>query len=194
MKLLYLALLVHGSSVCLGNPKRGLVYVPNSAWPQDDELWIQSGSALTWYYTYNAHPNPRYSGLEFVPMMWGVGSNPESTSFLDSITKLLDAGTKITHALSFNEPDMRSEWGGSNVAPAKAARAYIANFLPLRDRGVKVGLPAVSGAGTGINWLREFAGNCTQLLKADCKYDFLPVHWYDNFGGLKAHINEAARE
>ncbi|KAK7215837.1 hypothetical protein V2G26_003840 [Clonostachys chloroleuca] len=84
--------------------------------------------------------------------------------------------------------------GGSDLTPAKAARGYVANFVPLRSRGIKLGLPSVSGAGWGIQWLREFEGNCTQLLNRKCEYDFVPVHWYDNFGGFMSHIDEAIAE
>lgn len=198
MNLLHLALLAASVRVCSGSVKRGLIYIPNEAWPQDDSVWIQDGSTLTWYYTYGDQPNPRYkspqSALEFVPMMWGMGGNPDDTSFRDSIIKQLEAGANIRYVLSFNEPDMRSDWGGSNIEPAKAARGYIANMLPLKERGIKIGLPAVSGASWGIQWLREFAGNCTEVLNEKCQYDFLPVHWYDNLGGLKAHIDEATHE
>jgi hypothetical protein len=196
MKTFNLAILAaYGTLSTAVSSKRGLIYIPNERTPQDDALWVQDGSVLSWYYTYTDRPNSAYDGkLEFVPMMWGMGDNPDDTRFLESITSQLDAGADITHALAFNEPDLRNDWGGSDLEPARAARGYVANFLPLRRRGLKVGLPAVSGAGWGIQWLRDFRDNCTQLLNADCEYDFLPVHWYDNFGGLQAHIDEAIQE
>lgn len=191
------------STVAAANPKRGLIYIPNSQWPQDDAIWTQPKSVLSWYYTYNDRPNPQYSpphsGLEFVPMMWGMGGNTSDNSFYNSIMQLKNNGVNIQHALSFNEPDMRSDWGGSDLTPVKAAQGYVANFIPLRRKGIKVGMPAVSGAGWGIQWLRDFRGNCTEIMVAKglgskCEYDFLPVHWYDNLGGLQSHINEAANE
>ena len=132
-------------------------------------------------------------------MMWGMGSNLNDTSFHDSIVNQKNSGLDIQHVLSFNEPDMRSDWGGSDLTPNKAAYGYIANFMPLRKLGIKIGLPAVSGAGWGIQWLRDFRDNCTQIvvqqgLGSQCEYDFLPVHWYDNLGGLQSHINEAVTE
>ncbi|KAK5991858.1 Alkali-sensitive linkage 1-like protein [Cladobotryum mycophilum] len=177
--------------------KRGLIFIPNSNWPQDNSIWVKPGSDLTWYYTYNNQPAPDFahipqSQFEFVPMMWGVGPNPDQdTAFLNSVRQLISNGTNVTHVMSYNEPDAPAEWGGSNVSPANAARAWKANFAPLKKQGIKVGLPAVTGAPSGLLWLKQFVGNCTLLLGSPCSYDFLPVHWYDNFGGLQSHVNEA---
>ncbi|OLN87536.1 Alkali-sensitive linkage protein 1-like protein 3 [Colletotrichum chlorophyti] len=182
--------------------KRGLVYTPNNTWPQDNKIWIQQGSDLTWYYNYQEEPSPTFSSksqaeFEFVPMMWGVSSaNPEDTTFLEKVKSLIkDRDINITHALGFNEPDGPHIYGGSDVAPALAARAWVANFIPLQEMGVKVGLPACTGAPGGLPWLKQFLGNCSELISTDgnkknCTYDFLPVHWYDNFEGLASHIGE----
>jgi hypothetical protein len=177
-----------------GSPKRGLIYIPNSTTLEDDAIWVQPGAELTWYYTYNDRPNPLYSSLEFVPMMWGMGGNSDDASFHDSVVRLIEGGQQISHVLAFNEPDLPNEWGGSNIEPARAARGYVANFVPLGSRGIKLGLPAVSGASWGITWLREFVGNCTELLQTPCPYDFVPAHWYDNYGGLVAHVEEKITE
>lgn len=195
MKLLLIFLIAVTQAICGSSPKRGLIYIPNAATPEDDAIWVKPDAKLTWYYTYNDRPVPQYSGLEFVPMMWGMGNNLDDTSFRDSIVRQIEGGQKIEHVLAFNEPDLRIDWGGSDLLPAKAARGYIANFVPLHERGIKVGLPAVSGAGWGITWLREFVGNCTEILHGQkCPFDFVPVHWYDNYGGLVSHIEEAIAE
>ncbi|KAK1573617.1 glycosyl hydrolase catalytic core-domain-containing protein [Colletotrichum navitas] len=181
--------------------KRGLVFTPNPNWPQDNKIWVQQGSDLTWYYNYQEIPSPAFSSIpqdrfEFVPMMWGVSSNPEDTTFLTSVQSLInDKGINITHALGFNEPDGPTQYGGSNIAPAIAAKAWVANFIPLQELGVKVGLPACTGAPSGLPWLKQFLGNCSEIIsdggdKKNCTYDFLPVHWYDNFAGLASHIGE----
>ncbi|EFQ33728.1 hypothetical protein CGRA01v4_12274 [Colletotrichum graminicola] len=181
--------------------KRGLVFTPNPNWPQDNKVWVQQGSDLTWYYNYQEIPSPAFSSIpqdrfEFVPMMWGVSSNPEDTTFLKSVQSLIDdKGINITHALGFNEPDGPTQYGGSNIAPAVAAKAWVANFIPLQELGVKVGLPACTGAPGGLPWLKQFLGNCSEIISAggdkkNCTYDFLPVHWYDNFAGLASHIGE----
>lgn len=180
--------------------KRGLCYTPNANHPDDNKVWVQSGSDLKWYYNYQSTPSPIYSSLsqdsfEFIPMMWGVGPNPNDTTFLQDVKKLIDGGTKIKHVLGFNEPDTSSAYGGSNIQPADAALAWVANFEPLGKMGVKLGLPACTGGWGSLPWLKQFLGNCSSLVstgtvKKNCTWDFLPVHWYDNFGGLASHIGE----
>lgn len=180
--------------------KRGLVFTPSPQHVEDNKIWVQEGSDLTWYYNYQNLPSPAFAHLsqdefEFVPMMWGINNgNPEDTTFLEDVTNLIDQGTKIKHVLGFNEPDI-SHSGGSGSDPKDAARAWVANFEPLAKKGVKLGLPAVTGAPSGFVWLKDFLGNCSALIsddkhKKNCTWDFVPVHWYDNFGGLASHIGE----
>lgn len=197
----FLTLLLVSSAAATRSAKRGLVFIHNDNWPQDDSIWAQGGSDLTWYYNYGQEPSPQLSNvpqsrLEFVPQKWGISSNPEDTSFSQYVTHLIDSGTSIKAVLAYNEPNYPYDWGGSQITPTNAARAWIADFVPLQKRGVKIGLPAVSGSPDGLVWLEQFIGNCTNLLiqkgaGSQCPYDFLPVHWYDNFEGLQSHINEA---
>ncbi|KND87067.1 Alkali-sensitive linkage protein 1 [Tolypocladium ophioglossoides CBS 100239] len=180
--------------------KRGLCFTPNEAHPQDNQVWVKPGSDLKWYYNYQSLPSPAYASLsqddfEYIPMMWGVGSNPNDTTFYDQVKKLVDDGTKIQHVLGFNEPDGPADQGGSNIKPKDAAQAWVANFEPLGKMGIKLGLPACTGSLGGLPWLKQFLGNCSELVstgseKKNCTWDFLPVHWYDNFAGLASHIGE----
>jgi hypothetical protein len=46
-----------------------------------------------------------------------------------------------------------------------------------------------------LPWLKQFLSNCSALISTDnqkknCTFDFLPVHWYDNFAGLASLIGE----
>jgi hypothetical protein len=182
--------------------KRGLCFIPNADHVQDNKIWIQEGSDLTWYYNYQELPSPAFSEkpqdeFEFIPMMWGANAeNPEDTTFLSSVRDLIEQGTDIKHALGFNEPDADHTWGGSDIKPEIAARAWVANFEPLGEMGVKLGLPSCTGRPEGFDWLKQFLGNCSSILskgqdkKKNCTWDFVPVHWYDNFGGLQSHIKE----
>ncbi|RWA04477.1 hypothetical protein EKO27_g10629 [Xylaria grammica] len=177
--------------------KRGLVFVPNKDSPEDNKIWVQDGSDLTWYYNYGTTPAPAFadqsqSDFEFVPMLWG---SIEDTSFLDSVNTLIDSGRNISHVLTFNEPDGPSQYGGSDIDPSKAAQVWVNNIIPLSEKGIKVGLPACTGATTGIPWLQEFLGQCSQLISTDgndknCSYDFVTIHWYGNFEGLASHLGE----
>ena len=178
------------------SPKRGLVYVPNKETPEDDEVWVRSGSDLTWYYNYEKEPSAAFAGLAqedfaFVPMLWGP---IDDASFRESVEAQIEAGRNITHVLAFNEPDGPTQYGGSDVAPARAAEVWVRNIEPLAAYGVKLGLPACTGGWGGIPWLQQFLGNCSELISADggrrrnCTYDFVNIHWYGNFEGLASHM------
>ncbi|KAI3319460.1 glycoside hydrolase family 128 protein [Xylariaceae sp. AK1471] len=177
--------------------KRGLVFVPNKHSPEDNKIWIEDGSDLTWYYNYNPTPAPAFAStsqndFEFVPMLWG---SIDDTAFLNSVNDLIDGGRNISHVLTFNEPDGPSQYGGSNILPSKAAQVWVDNIEPLAEKGVKVGLPACTGGQGGIPWLQQFLGNCSGLISTDgneknCSYDFVTIHWYGNFEGLASHLGE----
>lgn len=199
-----LALLAVGLASATGDDKRGLCFVHNKEKPQDDKIWVQPGSDLTWYYNYEDTPSAVYESIpqeqfEFVPMMWGVGSDPSDTTFLENVKGLISSGTNITHVLGFNEPDAANDVGGSNLEPKVAAEAWVANFEPLGEMGVKLGLPACTGGWGSMPWLKQFLGNCTEIKSRggptrNCTWDYLPVHWYDNFEGLASHIGERLAE
>ncbi|PNY26365.1 Alkali-sensitive linkage protein 1 [Tolypocladium capitatum] len=196
----FAALLAVAGIGSAASSKRGLCFTPNEAHPDDNHVWVKSGSDLKWYYNYQGLPSPAYSPLsqddfEYIPMMWGVGSNPNDTAFYDQVKKLVDDGTKVKHVLGFNEPDGPADQGGSNIKPKDAAQAWVANFEPLGKMGIKLGLPACTGSPGGLPWLKQFLGNCSELVstggdKKNCTWGFLPVHWYDNFAGLASHIGE----
>lgn len=183
-------------------PKRGLVFVPTEDHPSDNAVWVKKGSPLTWYYNYRDVPSSAFAGIaqekfEFVPMMYGVDEkDPSKTDFLSKVEAMIDDNLNITHALSFNEPDSAAEGSGSEVDPAIAAEAWVANFEPLREKGVKVGLPACSGKGGGLEWLESFVEECAEIVsegedeRRNCSWDFLPVHWFGSFDGLASHVGE----
>ncbi|KAJ3520302.1 hypothetical protein NM208_g13762 [Fusarium decemcellulare] len=195
-----LAVALAGIATATPDHKRGLCYVPNNDHAKDDNIWVQNGSDITWYYNYGDQPSPPYQNIpqeqfEFVPMMWGVGSDSSDTTFLENVKGLINDGTNITHVLGFNEPDATSDVGGSNLDPKIAAQAWIANFEPLGEIGIKLGLPACTGGWGSMPWLKQFLGNCSEIKskggpKKNCTWDYLPVHWYDNFEGLASHIGE----
>lgn len=166
--------------------KRGLIYIPNAATPQDNTIWTQTGSYLTWYYNYQASPSPEIpTSLQFVPMLWGAPSATDN-SFLTNVQSLISSGMNISYVLSFNEPDGTSATGGSNITPQVAAQTWIRVLEPLRKMGVKLGAPAVTGAPTGFTWLQSFFAACN----GGCTVDFFPVHWYGNFEGLASHMGQ----
>lgn len=185
----------------LSSPKRGLVFTPNDTTRGDDTIWIQEPTSLTWYYNYEATPEPKFqdiaqSEFEFVPMLWGAPQSLDDTSFLSTVKGLIeDRGINITNVLSFNEPDGPFVYGGSNMEPAAAARVWVNNMIPLQEMGVRVGLPACTGAPSGLPWLQNFLAECSKLISTgdearNCTYDFVTIHWYGNFEGLASHMGQ----
>lgn len=170
------------------SPKRGLIFMPNSNWPKDDQVWLSGPNNLTWYHNYQSNPSPEsnYAAIpqkqiQFVPTMWG--GNENDTDFLGNVTALMGvdlskgdkdkgaAATKrnITHVMTFNKPDQPFDVGGSEMEPRVAAKAWIKNIIPLRRLGVKVGMPLVDkphtgGKGEDKSWLDLFFANCSGLL------------------------------
>ncbi|KAF4421782.1 Interferon-induced GTP-binding Mx2 [Fusarium acutatum] len=167
--------------------KRGLIYIPNSDFPNDDKVWVQKHSDLTWYYNYKPHPSPVYennTSLQFVPMLWGAPDGFDDTSFLENVTAQIISGRNITYVMGFNEPDNSMANGGSDMKPKDAARYWIKQLEPLRKLGISLGAPAVTGAPSGFTWLADFVEAC----KGNCTFDFIPIHWYGSFDGMASHI------
>ncbi len=175
------------------SPKRGLVFVPpKSAKDQhDNQIWVENNSDLTWYYNYQVQPSPAYanrsqSEFEFVPMLWST-----STTFYSEVKALIDGGRNISHVLAYNEPDGTSATGGSQIDPSVAATNWISQIEPLRKLGVKVGAPAVTGSPGGFTWLESFFDACASQ-GTNCTIDFIPIHWYGDFGGLASHMGQVS--
>jgi hypothetical protein len=174
--------------------KRGLVDIATKN-PSDDQIWIRKGSDLTWYYNYQAEPSSAYTSdasFEFVPMLFGSPDDLSSTDtpFLTSIQNQMKAGANITYILAYNEPDSQSSTGGSGIPADTAADVWMRNVAPLRDQGIKVGLPAVTGSPDGFNWLANFNTSCSALNAKGCEADFIPVHWYGDFQGFASHVGQ----
>jgi hypothetical protein len=189
--------LVASPALAAKSAKRGLASVPNENWPDDDAIWVRPDSPLSWYYNFQWNVSAVYASLpqdqvEFVPMMWGGGSN--DTNFLGNVTALMNCSQpgggcrNITHVMSFNSPDQPSSNGGGDMAPAVAAQAWLRNLAPLRERfGVKLGLPIVGDPRGG--WMDPFLKNCSRLNKdKECEFDFVPFHSFGNISVLQDRV------
>lgn len=168
------------------SPKRGLCYVQGED-PEDDRTWDHAESDLSWYYNFQANPIGGIDDkLQYVPMLWGEDSSDDlDGSFFDVVKGHIDSGRDIEYVLGFNEPD-GCEGGGSCIDPDKAAEVWIDQIEPLKDLGLKLGAPAVTGSPRGLRWLQDFYTECD----GGCKTDFLPIHWYGNFEGMAAYIGQ----
>jgi hypothetical protein len=190
-------------ALATSSSKRGLAYTPNnrSLYPEDSYVWTRQPSDLTWYYDYVSYPISTYSNLsqsafEFVPMMGWAPTDPSDTEFLKNVTSLIkDHGINIKNVMTFNEPDLGIQGGGSQVDPAFGAKVWVNNIIPLQKMGIRVGLPACSGGPGGIPWTKQFLDSCSKLISTqgktqNCTYDFVGVHWYGDFKGLAGHLGE----
>lgn len=144
--------------------KRGLNY-NNATWAN----YFVGHPQITWAYNWGWPSNGLDSSFEFVPMLWGVPSGPDS----DWTNTALAA----KNILGFNEPDLGSQ---ANTIPSVAAAGFQAYFQPLAGK-VNIGGPAVTNAGygdlpyMGLGWSDSFLADCK-----GCQIDFFPIHWYDN--------------
>ena len=143
------------------------------------------GTGMSWAYNWaDTASGSMPSGVEYVPMCWGLKSVPACASNAQG----------ASHVLSFNEPDLGAQ---SNMDPQTAAENHIKYLNPLGDSGSKVSSPAITnGAGTsplmGIDWLNEFFKACN----GGCKVDMVAFHWYDsssNYQYFESHVNDVIK-
>lgn len=121
-------------------------------------------------------------------MLWGASTSDTGTPFYDAVKAQIDGGANVTHVLGFNEPDASMKVGGSNVGTALAATRWKAEIEPLKELGVKVGAPAVTGSEQGTAWMERWMQEC----EGGCNPDFMPVHYYGSFEGMASYIGEVS--
>lgn len=198
----FLVMLIPLASIsqAASSPKRGLCFVPNETTPQDNHLWTQQPSDLTWYYNYDSTPSKVFDNhtqdeFAFIPMLWGPPSPGNESVFVDTVKDLVHHGRNINHVFTFNEPEMPEKWGGANVPARLGAEVWAKTIPPLRSMGIKAGLPATAGTQESFTWLKQFLGNCSEILSADgedrnCTYDFVPFHHYGDFESLASAFGQ----
>jgi len=116
--------------------KRGLV-LGSSDYEQIDLPKYFFSHVLSWVYNYDPVPTKgeSYRNLSYVPMLWG---QEESTQFRTTMV----SGPHYEYILSFNEPDMARDVGGSNLSVENAVSIWQSQLEPLAQGGFKIGLPA----------------------------------------------------
>lgn len=148
--------------------KRGLAFADSD---NTGDIAVADGTQVSWVYNWGSTA-PSYlknTDMTYIPMQWGEDN-------ADNFMAEVQAQNAKT-ILGFNEPDLSSQ---SDITPMTAASLWVQYIQPLKAHGVRLGSPAVSSAPSGIPWLSQFFGNCTE-----CTFDFIPIHWYgdglDNF-------------
>ncbi|TLD35145.1 glycoside hydrolase family protein [Venturia nashicola] len=158
--------------------KRGIAYnLPDMA-----KLLIGKSQ---WAYNWGSSNGGLASGVEFLPMLWGAGTEKTGTWVKDATAGIAAGATAL---LGFNEPDHPEQ---ANMSPDAAATAYKTHITDNFAGKAKLISPAVTNGGgsMGLTWLSSFMSACT-----DCKIDAVAIHWYDsssNVDYFKSHILDA---
>lgn len=187
------------SSAATTTNKKGLGY--NTA-----SFTTAFGSSIGWVYNWGQDADGTlYPGVEYVPMLWGSGS--EST-WIAAATQAIEEGA--TALLAYNEPDYSAQ---ANLTPARAASGWKTYMEPFYGKA-KLISPAITNSagkpgssslacddppaadhdlistGIGSPWMDQFLGNCSS-----CHIDAIAMHWYDsatNTGYINAYFDDAA--
>jgi hypothetical protein len=152
-----------GSTTTSSSSKRGLAY--NDASLLDG---FADSNKISWAYNWGSSTSPIPSNFEYVPMLWGTGSD-FTGGWNAAATEAIASGSK--HLMSFNEPDLSTQ---SNLSPSDAAAGYMTYMMPFAGKA-QLGSPAVTNGGgsMGLTWLENFLSACT-----GCQIDFVAIHWY----------------
>lgn len=150
--------------------KRGLAYNDASALAG----FVSSNSQVSWAYNWASTTSTIASGLEYIPMLWGLSSG-DTSKWSSIATKAIASGS--TALLGFNEPDYS---GQANLGYDAAATGWMTYMQPFAGKATLVS-PAVTngGAPMGLTWLSNFISACSS-----CTIDAVAIHWYN--GGTAA--------
>lgn len=167
------------STTSSSSGKRGLPY--NSASLTDAFL---DTSSVTWAYNWDSKSNGLSSKLDYIPMLWGLGSD-----FVDSWTTNADAAiaSGSTALLAMNEPDLAAQ---SDLSYTDAAAGYLKYMQPYAGKAL-LGSPSVTNGASpmGLTYLKNFVDACD-----GCTIDFCAIHWYDSASNVeyfKSYMAEA---
>jgi len=157
--------------------KRGLAY---------NDASLLSGFAsspqVSWVYNWASSTSTVPSNLEYVPVLWGMGSQ------FTSVWNAYAAGA--SHLMSFNEPDY---YGQADLSVSAAVAGYMQYMQPFAGEK-QIGAPAVTNGGgsMGLTYLGNFISG---LKQAGGIWHFCCVHWYDsasNIDYFKSFLQDAS--
>ncbi|KAJ5662737.1 hypothetical protein N7462_011663 [Penicillium macrosclerotiorum] len=124
------------------------------------------------------------TGVEYVPMLWGKGSEDFTTGIKNLLTARGD--DKTTKILGFNEPDIK---GQSYLSVADAVTEWQTYMTQFAKNATLISPAPTSSenADQGLNWLKSFMTECK-----NCNISGLAFHWYGTSADqFKTHVQEA---
>jgi hypothetical protein len=153
------------SSSTSSSNKRGLAYNDASILSG----FVSGSSKVSWAYNWGSTTSTIASGLEYIPMLWGLLS-ADTSNWSSAATKAIASGS--TALLAFNEPDLAAQ---ANLGYADAAAGYLTYMEPFAGKA-KLVAPAVTNGGSpmGLTWLGNFIEACST-----CTIDAIALHWYN---------------
>ncbi|KAF1830211.1 hypothetical protein BDW02DRAFT_112626 [Decorospora gaudefroyi] len=172
-----------------GGGKRGLAFPKQNHGVAGSQYThhFSGSSKITWMYDWEAVIDGSPINLEYVPLLH---SNQQwcTEGWFNNVANA-QKQYKVSHVLSFNEPDQVGG-GGSNMPVADAVAAHRQYIQPLAAQGLRIGSPSVTNAdtaGKGIDYLQQFMNACS-----DCQIDFVVAHYYawDRAEDFKAYLRK----
>ncbi|MGI6242305.1 MAG: glycosyl hydrolase [Prevotella sp.] len=139
---------------------------------------------VSWMYNWGVTPrNPSVVGpgreVEFAPMCWNGNFNETA------LRNYLSAHPGVKYLLTYNEPNISGNSGGSSMTPTQAANAWPRLEKIADDFNLKIVAPALNFSGDNIggrvystpyDWLEAFIA-----LRPDARFDYLCLHCYMDY-------------
>ncbi|WWC64504.1 uncharacterized protein I303_107114 [Kwoniella dejecticola CBS 10117] len=146
-----------GAGAGIGSGGQAGLGLDNTAYQQ-----LTAVQNLGWYWNWGVDPFPGMQ-TEFVACVWGE----------EMANSFAGPAGGVQYIMSFNEPDMGADVGGSNIKDTAHAAALHQQWTAKVTGNVKIGSPAVARGGDKT-WFSQWVTACA----GNCKYDFVPIHFY----------------
>lgn len=131
-------------------------------------------SHISWHYDWDVDGQSQ-SGLEYVPQVWGPGSIPHLSHLPHS-----------SALLGFNEPNMKSVAGGSDMSVEQVVSLWPQLEHAARDKGVQTLVGPCVAQSKMLDWYDKFFAQCS-----GCRIDAVCFHNYNcDMLSMKKYVNE----
>eukprot|EP00929_Paragymnodinium_shiwhaense_P019470 TRINITY_DN1325_c0_g2_i1.p1 TRINITY_DN1325_c0_g2~~TRINITY_DN1325_c0_g2_i1.p1 ORF type:complete len:385 (+),score=84.73 TRINITY_DN1325_c0_g2_i1:74-1228(+) len=151
--------------------KAGIAQHLEHASQADKDAVARSG--IAWHYNW-AMNGPSQSGLEFVPQVWGK----------DSINHLSSLPSSEA-LLGFNEPNMKSNVGGSDMSVDTVVSLWPQVEAAAKAHGVRTLVGPCVAQPHLFDWYGQFFAKCS-----GCRVDAVCFHNYNcDMGSMQNYVN-----